>query len=283
MGDSALAGLTEEQRLFAEANGYLVVPNALTDTELAGIRSAADRAEAEWRADESLPGWRRPNIDQVQSIIEYGDELLELAAHPAIFPVVRDLLGADVTLLFSDYFITPPRVPSQVHWHRDARILGPYQPRSRMFAKAFVLLSDVSPEGGGTAVVPGTHKFEEDWEFPVVDDPTDMPGHVKMAFPAGTIWFMHGRTYHAALPNLGDQPRRVLIYSYGHLWMKPWQGYEPSPRVQAKADCAIMRQLLHIGDPYRYEYPLDDDAPSTVSADAEYEQRQRQKQGTGLG
>lgn len=283
MADMVLDGLTEEQRLFSEANGYLVVPNALTDTELQRIRSAADQAEAEWRADESLPGWRRPNIDQVQSIIEYGDELLELAAHPAIFPVVRDLLGADVTLLFSDYFITPPRVPSQVHWHRDARILGPYQPRSRMFAKAFVLLSDVSPEGGGTAVVPGTHKFEEDWEFPEVDDPTDMPGHVKMAFPAGTIWFMHGRTYHAALPNLSDQPRRVLIYSYGHLWMKPWQGYEPSPRVQAKADSAIMRQLLHIGDPYRYEYLLDDDAPSTVSADAEYEQRQRQKQGTGLG
>jgi phytanoyl-CoA hydroxylase len=283
MADLTLAGLTEEQQLFAEANGYLVVPNALTEAELARIRDAADRAEAMWRSNESLPGWRRPNIDQVQSIIEYGDELLELAAHPAIFPIVRDLLGADVTLLFSDYFITPPRVPSQVHWHRDARILGPYQPRSRMFAKAFVLLSDVSPEGGGTAVVPGTHKFEEDWEFPAVDDPTDMPGHVKMAFPAGTIWFMHGRTYHAALPNLSDQPRRVLIYSYGHLWMKPWQGYEPSPRVQSKADSAIMRQLLHIGDPYRNEYLLDDDAPSTVSADAEYEQRQRQKQGTGLG
>ena len=186
-------------------------------------------------------------------------------------------------MLFSDYFITPPRASSQVHWHRDARILGPYQPRSRMFAKAFVLLSDVTPEGGGTAVVPGTHKFDEDWEFPSVDNPTEMPGHVRMAYPAGTVWFMHGRTYHAALPNETDSPRRVLIYSYGHLWMKPWQGYEPSDRLKAKADTAVMRQLLHIGDPYRYEYkPLDDDAPSTVSADDEYAQRERQKQGKGL-
>jgi ectoine hydroxylase-related dioxygenase (phytanoyl-CoA dioxygenase family) len=281
MANLTTAGLTEEQRLFAEANGYLVVPNALEADELTRLRAAADRAETVWRADESLAGWRRPNIQQIQSVIEYGDEFLELAAHPAIFPVVRDLLGDDVSLLFSDYFITPPHASSQVHWHRDARILGPYQPRSRMFAKAFILLSDVTPEGGGTAVVPGTHRFDEDWEFPTVDNPTDMPGHVKLAFPAGTIWFMHGRTYHAALPNDSDHARRVLIYSYGHLWMKPWQGYEPSPELQAKADTAVMRQLLHIGDPYRYDYRLDDE-PNTVSADDEYEQRQRQKQGKGL-
>lgn len=278
----AASGLTDEQRLFAETNGYLVVPNALTSDELEDLREAADRAEAKWRSDPSLPGWRRENIEQIQSIIEYGDEFVDLAAHAAIFPVMRELLGDDVTLLFSDYFMTPPRTPSQIHWHRDARILGPYHPRSRMFAKAFVLLSDVSPEGGGTALVPGTHKFEEDWEFPTVDDPRAMPGHVNMAYPAGTIWFMHGRTYHAALPNESDTTRRILIYAYGHLWMKPWQGYEPSPALQATADTAVKRQLLHVGDPYRYEYTLDDDASDRMSGEDEFDQRSQQKAGQGL-
>ena len=69
---------------------------------------------------------------------------------------------------------------------------------------------------------------------------------------------------------------------YGHLWMKPWQGYEPSTAVQAKANTAITRQLFHVGDPYRYRYVLDDDAPSTTSAEEEYEQRNIQKQGRGL-
>ena len=53
-------------------------------------------------------------------------------------------------------------------------------------------------------------------------------------------------------------------------------------RLQERADTPVMRQLMHVGDPYRYEYKLDDDAASTVSADDEYEQRQRQKQGKGL-
>ena len=274
--------VSEAQRLFAETNGYLVVEEALSPTELEALRAAADRAEATWRSDTSRPGWRQENIEQVQSIIEYGDEFLELAAHPKIFSVMRELLGDDVTLLFSDYFITPPHTPSQIHWHRDARILGPYHPRSRMFAKAFVLLSDVGPDGGATAVIPGTHKYEEDWAFPEVDDPAEMPGHVKMAFKAGTVWFLHGRTYHAALPNDSDTTRRVLIYSYGHLWMKPWQGYEPSPALKTKATNAVLRQLLHVGDPYRYEYSLDDDASDTMSVEDEYEQRRRQKPGQGL-
>jgi ectoine hydroxylase-related dioxygenase (phytanoyl-CoA dioxygenase family) len=275
-------GISEEQRLFAETNGYLVVEGALSPDELEGLRSAADRAEAAWRADTSLPGWRRENIEQIQSIIEYGDEFIELAAHPKIFPIVRDMLGDDVTLLFSDYFITPPRTPSQIHWHRDARILGPYHPRSRMFAKAFVLLSDVSPDGGGTAVIPGTHKYDDDWTFPEVENPIEMPGHVRMAFPAGTIWFMHGRTYHAALSNDSDTTRRVLIYSYGHLWMKPWQGYEPSAAVKAQANTAVLRQLMHVGDPYRYEYNLEDGAKDTMSGEDEFEQRRQQKPGRGL-
>ena len=34
MGTATVAGLSEEQRLFAEANGYLVIPEALDADEL---------------------------------------------------------------------------------------------------------------------------------------------------------------------------------------------------------------------------------------------------------
>ncbi len=38
--------MTDEQRLFFETNGYLVIPDALSPEELARAREAADRAEA---------------------------------------------------------------------------------------------------------------------------------------------------------------------------------------------------------------------------------------------
>jgi len=278
----AMPRATYEQRLSFETNGFLVVENALTAGELASLQAAADRAERLWRADPTRPGWRKEDIEQLQSIIEYGDEFIALAAHPTIFAVARDTLGDDVALLFSDYFITPPGARSQIHWHRDARILGPYHPRSKMFVKAFVLLSDVAPDGGPTALVPGTHRFDDDWEFPKIDDPSAMPGHLRMAYPAGTIFFTHGRIYHAAMPNQSNVARRVLIYSYGHTWMKPWQGYEPSAAVQSRATTNVLRQLFHLGDPYRYKYELDDDVAPRMTLEEEYRQRRLQKPGRGL-
>jgi hypothetical protein len=50
------------------------------------------------------------------------------------------------------------------------------------------------------------------------------------------------------MPNVGTRTRRVLHYNYGHIWMKPWPGYEPSERVRALAKTDVRKQLLHISD-----------------------------------
>ena len=242
--------MTDEQRLFFEATGYLVIPEALDTEELARVRAAADRAEAVWRADPSRPGGRGKNLEQVQAPIEYDDVLLELLAHPKVFPIVREILGDDVSMIDNDYFLTPPRTRTHAHWHHDVGMAGVYHPRSVLMVKVFYLLTDVTPEGGGTAIIPGSHRFPMDFQLPQVENPADMPGHVTMAFPAGTAWLFNGRTYHAALDNDSDQTRRVLIYNYGHFWMKIWQGYEPSEALKAKATTPVMRQLLGIGDAY---------------------------------
>src|SRR4051812_4572418 len=64
--------LTAEQRRFFAEQGYLVVPAALSREELAAVRREAGAAEARWRADLSLPGVRRPDLEQVLGIMEHG-------------------------------------------------------------------------------------------------------------------------------------------------------------------------------------------------------------------
>ncbi|HTE20110.1 MAG TPA: phytanoyl-CoA dioxygenase family protein, partial [Armatimonadota bacterium] len=219
-------GMTEEQRVFFEANGYLVLPHALSAEELARVRAAADRAEAAWRADPTRPGLRKSNLEQVQAPIEYDDDFLELMEHPAVFPIVREILSDDVSMIDNDYYITPPRSPGHAHWHHDVGMPRIHHPGSVLMVKVFWLLSDVAPDGGPTAVLPGSHRFPMDFPLPRPAKAGEMPGHVRMAFPAGTAWLFNGRTYHAALDNEGDQTRRLLIYNYGHFWMKVWQVYE---------------------------------------------------------
>jgi hypothetical protein len=245
-----MGALTDAQRLFFETNGYLVLPGALAPDELARVREAADRAEAVWRADPSRPGGRGENLQQVQAPIEYDDVLFDLLVHPVTFPIIREILGPDVSMIDNDYFISPPGTKSHANWHHDVGMPGVYHPRSVIMVKLFFLLEDVSEDGGCTLFLPGSHRFPMDFPLPTVESPADMPGHAKMAFPAGTAYLFNGRCYHAATPNASARARRVLIYNYGHHWMRIWPGYEPSETLKAKARTAVRKQLLGIGPAY---------------------------------
>lgn len=246
--------MTDEQRILFEANGFLTVPEALSPEELAGVREAANAAETRWRADTSLPGGRSEVLEQVRAPIEYDDRLLALLWHPKVFPLVRAALGDDVTMIDNDYFITPPRTPrTHADWHHDVGMPGIYHPRSLLMVKVFFLLTDVNADSGGTAMVPGSHRFPLDFRLPEVSEPREMPGAVQMTGKAGDAYLFNGRVYHAAVNNNSDHPRRVLIYNYGHFWMKVWQGYEPSERLLAEARASgdpVRKQLLGIGDAY---------------------------------
>jgi ectoine hydroxylase-related dioxygenase (phytanoyl-CoA dioxygenase family) len=130
---------------------------------------------------------------------------------------------------------------------------GVYHPRSLMMVKVFFLLSDVNENSGGTAMIPGSHRFPEDFTFPRPEDPKAMPGSIQMTGKAGTAYLFNGRVYHCAVNNDSDYPRKVLIYNYGHFWMKMWSGYEPSPRLLDQAMASgdpVRKQLLGIGDAY---------------------------------
>ncbi len=242
--------LTDAQRFFYEANGYLSIPQALSPDELATVRAAADRAEALWRADPTRLGGRGDNLHQVQAPIEYDDALLNLLVQPAVFPIVREILGNDIQMIDNDFFITPPHTP-QTHagWHHDVTMFGIHHPLSTVMVKVFFLLTDVNADSGGTAMIPGSHKFEKHITLPT-GDPGDTPGAIQMTGKAGDAYLFNGRVYHAAVNNRSDHPRRVLIFNYGHFWMKQWSGYEPSEALKARAETPVMRQLLGIGDAY---------------------------------
>lgn len=246
--------MTDAQRISFESNGFLVIPDALSPEELERVRDAADRAEATWRSDPSKLGGRGVTLNQVQAPIEYDGALLELLWHPKVFPLVREVVGEDVMMIDNDYFITPSNTPkTHADWHHDVGMAGVHHPLSTMMVKVFYLLSDVNEDSGGTAMIPGSHRFASDFSFPKPENPKDMPGSIQMRGKAGTAYMFNGRVYHAAVNNDSDRPRKVLIYNYGHFWMKMWSGYEPSDQLLRDAEASgdpVRKQLLGIGDAY---------------------------------
>jgi hypothetical protein len=249
-----MGALTEEQRILFESMGFLTLPGALESDHLKHVQEAAEKAELAWRGDTSRPGIRSDTLEQVQAPIEYEEELLNLLWHPRTLHLVRELLGEDVMMIDNDLFITPPRTPkTHADWHHDVGMRGVYHPRSLLMVKVFFLLTDVNEDSGGTAMVPGSHRFSEDFVFPKVEGPKLMPGAVQMRGRAGDAYLFNGRVFHCAVNNDSDKPRKVLIYNYGHFWMKMWQGYEPSERLirgAIESGDPVRKQLLGIGDAY---------------------------------
>ena len=102
-------------------------------------------------------------------------------------------------------------------------------------------------------MIPGSHRLPMDFTYPGVSDPKNMPGAVQMRGAAGTAYLFNGRVYHAAVNNDSDRPRKVLIYNYGHHWMKIWPGYEPSQKLQdwaTQTGDPVKMQLLGMGPAY---------------------------------
>jgi ectoine hydroxylase-related dioxygenase (phytanoyl-CoA dioxygenase family) len=242
-----MKALTDAQRLFWEAQGYLMVENALTPGELAVFRRAAAAAEERWRRLPELPGCRIPEFEEIEAILEYDPLFLDLLDHPRIFPLIREVVGPDIQLIDHAFYITPPGGAIRGSaWHSDVarRMSGIWHPRSTMMVRLMIALEDVPADGGATLVLPGSHHFPQDYEIPKVDTPEEMPSARRLACAAGTAYFFNGHLHHSPGTNRSQTTRRMALFNYGHRWMRMWKGHEPSEWLQAQAGTPMRKQLL---------------------------------------
>lgn len=246
--------MTEELPNGFSNNGFLKIENALTPDELRDVRAATERALERWRADASLPGVRLPELEYVSALIEYDDALLRLLWHPTVLPVSQRVLGDDIMMIANACYIAPPQTvnPNSV-WHFDVKQPGVYHPMSILMVKVLYLLTDVEDNAGGVAVLPGSHRMPMDVQYMLQANAREVPGCVQLTGKAGTAYIYNARIYHAALANESDNPCCMLVYTYGHYWMKQWPQYEPSQRLldDARDSGDLMRmQLLGMSTPY---------------------------------
>lgn len=248
-----MSGWTDAQRLFWEAQGYLRIEAALSPGELAEVRAAADDAEARWRRLPEMPGCRLPEFEEIEAILEYDLRFLDLLDHPRIFPLVREAVGPDIQLLDHAYYITPPGgVVQGSAWHTDVgrRVLGVHHPRSTMMVRVMIPLEDVPEDGGATLVLPGSHHFLPDVQIPAVAVPEEMPGCVRLTCRAGDAYFFHGNLLHCPGNNRSATTRRMILFNFGHRWMRMWKGHEPSDWLRGVAGTPMRRQLLGLWRAY---------------------------------
>jgi ectoine hydroxylase-related dioxygenase (phytanoyl-CoA dioxygenase family) len=228
----------EEIGRFAR-DGFLVRERLLGEEHAERLRLALDEvASAELSAGAMVNRSSRFGGLFLRHLMDKHEAFLDMLRFPPLLSVARAVLGPQVTLRGFSARISYPDEPNQeTHWHFHQRLvpdpLPPFFVRPQTI-EALLYLDGASDANGPLCVLPGSHqRIEEDLAAERYDD---LPGQVTLRLPPGSCVFLHGSTWHRAMPNTpAGSVRRLLIVGYGPTWLKPSvYGHKPEHGLTAR-------------------------------------------------
>jgi len=232
---------TEAERYLFDLNGYIVIRQMLTPTEVGALNQAIDRLPPETRGDRSVHAHRGfvtpaahriPKGDDAPNgslgMLDWGPKFRALVGHQNLIPYLVALLGENFRL---DHFyavfqrdLGGAGVPNPLH---NGAV--PFDPASyylvrdgRLYNGMIVVsiaLTDAPAGAGGFCCVPGSHKSN----FPLPTALHDLEGTGSIArqvpLQAGDALLFTEALTHGALAWRGAAERRALLFKYcpGHI------------------------------------------------------------------
>jgi hypothetical protein len=143
--------LSSAQVTSYEQDGCLFPVRALTATEASAYRGKLETFEraigGPLTSDTTDPRYR--SRTHVLLAWVHG-----LVSHPAILDAVEDLIGPDILVYTSTWFIKEPETAAIAAWHQDATYFGlrPYE-----HVTAWLALTDATSTNGCMEFLPGSH------------------------------------------------------------------------------------------------------------------------------
>ncbi|MDE0481163.1 MAG: phytanoyl-CoA dioxygenase family protein [Candidatus Poribacteria bacterium] len=271
----------KECQFFIE-NGYLVVPNLLSDGEIEELRQdTVTLARGEYECDNMKP---LPNsvtdedaIGRILCIHQphfVSDTIGKYVKHPKICGILSQITAAhlpfwdgSVKCMQSMLFVKPPNFQGQA-WHQDEIYIPT---RDRSLIGAWIAMDDATVENGCLWVLPGSHRqgylypqrnHENPDEFDFAQESYGFDGseEVPVEVTTGTLVFFNGYLLHRSRKNRGSTFRRVLVNHYCNSWsLLPWSIREGERPASADRRCIVPVSGV---DPYSWKGY--DDPPKSI-------------------
>ncbi len=157
------------------------------------------------------------NTRRLQGLCAKAPAFVEILLDERLLAFARAVMGPiSPTIILNDGEVIDigPGEPAQF-MHRDDDAWNFAHPTHPMIVNTIAALVDITPEMGGTLVVPGSHRWEPDLV------PTE--GEITACdLPAGSTLFFRGDTLHAGGANATtDKRRRALSTGFCCGWLRP--------------------------------------------------------------
>ena len=278
--------LTQAQREFFFAQGYLLVERAIDEARLERLRNALVALEArgkerECPADfefEALPdGGRR--LRQVLCAADYHSEVWDYVSSAPMTDIAADVVGPNVQFRESGVSFKSPGGRG-FDWHQDI-VFFPSSNRSPMMTLTFV--EDVEADMGPTRVIPGSHlgdihdHYDADgnWlgligeqvkhRIPVADS-------VSITGPAGSVLITSCGIVHAAGENRAARRRPMVLAGYASADTVSFAGVPYKSRYRWQIVQGKATREIH-SDAQRLKMPPDWDSHQGVRIDNLFQQQ----------
>lgn len=269
-----MKALTQAQVDSYRYNGFLFPVPALTPEETVTCLAGLARLETELGAPvaEADVKWR----SHAYAHSPWFDTLIR---HPRILDAVEDLIGPDILVWTSTFFIKEPHSPTFAAWHQDGTYFG-LEPHEQVCA--WVALTDASAEAGCMEQLSSRGAPRQFRHAPLglvhsinragqtIMEPFDETNPVAMALRAGEFSLHHELAVHRSAPNNASH-RRVgigLNYLPPHVRVNSpvrlkamlvrgedrWGNFDLIEPPAAERDAAALAVHQAVSDRYRENY-----------------------------
>lgn len=210
--------LTQEQVDFFHHNGFLFPIPALTPAEVATCLDGLARLEGELGCPvaEADVKWR----SQAHVHSPWFNDLIR---HPRILDAIEDVIGPNILVWTSTFFIKEPHSKTFAAWHQDGGYFG-LEPRESVCA--WVALTNASREAGCMEQLSfnGAPKLYQHAPMGLknsinragqtIVEPFNKNNPTAMALPAGSFSLHHELAIHRSAPNHANHRRIGIGLNY---------------------------------------------------------------------
>ncbi|NKB66460.1 MAG: hypothetical protein GKR89_05325 [Candidatus Latescibacteria bacterium] len=218
--------LTQDQYRAFDADGFLVIPQAISTEMVAGLTQSGDHLMESFLNDSN-----EPQMQLRQGIVQQ-EAFDPLVANPATISLVVQLLSPNIQLHSASLIYKKPQDPHSTPphrgWHRDigvAEEVGHEKPPLLGIKVCYCLTNFPAAKSGMTLMARGSHKNAGPLAIPA--GAADPPTLVDPQLKAGDAILFENRTFHTAAPNLSQRTSKVVIYGYAYRIMKTDQYLDP--------------------------------------------------------
>lgn len=211
----------EEALLHLRIDGWHVEPGVIPSDKVDSIRESVQGTSDATGNMAEIHG-----VDSESGLIGKDQSLAPYLTDERILGTAEAFLGPHVRISFTTAIINNPG-NARGHWHSDwpfnqknaGHIPAPYHDAVTHLTTIW-MLSPFSAETGGTLIVPGSHRADNN---PTgnngVDPNLPYPTEMQATGDPGSVLLFDSRLWHSTATNMGDKPRVGVAVRFAPWWL----------------------------------------------------------------